>query len=60
MVARVIAKRPGNLSIGTTSPNSKLAVTGLPEYADNAAALGGGLTAGDFYRTATGVLMVVY
>jgi len=29
-------------------------------YADNAAALGGGLVAGDVYRTSTGVLMVVY
>jgi len=32
----------------------------LPEHADNAAALGAGLTAGRLYRTATGVVMVVY
>ena len=33
---------------------------GLPVYADNAAALAGGLVAGEMYRTASGVLMVVY
>ncbi len=32
----------------------------LPVYADNAAAISDGLTAGDIYRTSTGVLMVVY
>jgi len=41
----------GNVGIGTTTPNSKLAVSGLPVYANNAAAIGGGLAAGDFYRT---------
>jgi hypothetical protein len=35
-------------------------VNGLPEYADNATALAGGLTYGEFYRTATGTLMIVY
>jgi len=34
--------------------------TALPVHADNAAALVGGLVAGAVYRTATGVLMVVY
>jgi hypothetical protein len=29
-------------------------------YADNATALAGGLVVGDIYKTATGVLMVVY
>lgn len=29
-------------------------------YADNTAALAGGLVAGDLYRTSTGVLMIVY
>jgi hypothetical protein len=32
----------------------------LPVYSDNAAALAGGLQAGQMYRTAAGVLMVVY
>jgi len=50
----------GNLGIGTTAPTSKLHVVGLPVFADNTTALAGGLTAGAFYRTATGVLMVVF
>jgi hypothetical protein len=50
----------GNVGIGTASPTSKLQVVGLPTYADNAAATSGGLTAGAFYRTSIGVLMVVY
>jgi len=39
------------IGIGTTEPTSKLQVVGLPEYADNAEALAGGLTVGAFYRT---------
>ncbi len=50
----------GNVGIGSNNPTSKLQVVGLPTYADNAAASSGGLTAGAFYRTSTGVLMVVY
>ncbi|HEX3070257.1 MAG TPA: hypothetical protein VHX14_16950, partial [Thermoanaerobaculia bacterium] len=41
----------GNVGIGTTSPTSKLHVVGLPAFANNAAAVAGGLTAGAFYRT---------
>lgn len=48
----------GNVGIGSASPTSKLQVVGLPNYADNAAALAGGLTVGAFYHTA-GLLKVV-
>lgn len=33
---------------------------GLTTYADNTAALAGGLTAGDLYKTAAGVVMITY
>lgn len=56
----VLQSDGGNVGVGTVSPTSKLQVVGLPTYADNAAAITGGLTAGAFYRTSTGVLMVVY
>ena len=41
----------GHIGIGTTTANSPLAVVSLPVYANNAAAITGGLAAGDFYRT---------
>jgi outer membrane protein assembly factor BamB len=41
----------GKVGIGTLTPGSPLAVAGLPIYANNAAAITGGLSAGDFYRT---------
>ena len=42
----------GNVSIGTTSDlGAKFGVVGLAEYADNAAAIVGGLSVGAFYRT---------
>jgi hypothetical protein len=41
----------GKVGFGTASPTSALQVVGLPIYANNAAAIGGGLTAGAFYRT---------
>jgi len=53
----------GKVGIGTNAsnlPTSKLHVVGLPVFADNTAALTGGLTAGAFYRTSTGVLMVAF
>jgi hypothetical protein len=48
----------GNVGIGTTSPTSRLHVSGLPSFADNTTAIAGGLTVGAFYHTA-GVLKVV-
>lgn len=69
--ANILQLKPGKLAlthtgtgiaqvgIGTTSPTSALQVVGLLEYADEAAAvLGGVLTTGAFYRTPTGVVMV--
>lgn len=50
----------GNVGISKAAPNSAFAVVGLPTYASNSAAISGGLTAGDFYRTSTGIVMVVY
>lgn len=35
-------------------------VTSIPTYADNTTAKSGGLIDGDFYRTSTGIVMVVY
>ena len=43
----------GNVGIGTTDPKAKLHVVGLVDYANNAAAVSAGLTAGAFY-TETG------
>lgn len=48
----------GRIGIGVTEPKSKLHVVGLPNYADNAAAIAAGLTAGAFYHT-NGTLKVV-
>lgn len=36
-----------------------LKLTALPEYANNVAALAGGLIAGDVYKTSTGELRIV-
>jgi hypothetical protein len=40
--------------------NGYLKLTTMPTYADNTAALSGGLVAGQFYRTSTGILMITY
>lgn len=47
----MIINYAGYVGIGTTTPHSPLAVVGLPVYANNTAAIAGGLAAGDFYRT---------
>jgi hypothetical protein len=55
----------GNFGINTASPARKLHVNGtvrlqgLPVYANNAAAITGGLVADDVYKTATGELRIV-
>lgn len=41
----------GFVGIGSNAPTSALQVVGLPVYANNAAAVTGGLTSGAFYRT---------
>ncbi len=59
----------GNVGVGTITPNEKFEVngtikatdinfTGLPIYANDAAAGTGGLVAGDVYKTATGELRI--
>jgi hypothetical protein len=58
LVERMRLVAGGNLCINTTSATSRLQVVGLPSYADNAAAITGGLTVGAFYHTA-GALKVV-
>ena len=41
----------GNVGIGTATPKSKLDIIGLSAYANNAAAITGGLQVGSLYRT---------
>lgn len=49
----------GNVGIGTDAPKASLSVSGIPSYADNAAAMAAGLPVGAFYHT-SGVLKVVH
>ena len=44
----------------TFGPTASFNIPALPTYADNTAALAGGLVAGDVYKTATGVMMIKY
>lgn len=46
------------VKIGRTS--GVINISAMPVYADNTAALAGGLVAGDLYRTSTGDLKIVY
>ena len=52
-------KVTGHWYQGTTPGTLQHRFAGLAEYADDAAAVGGGLTEGDLYRTAAGVVMAV-
>jgi hypothetical protein len=61
----VIDGSNGNVGVGITNPQAKLHVNGtvrlqnLPIFANNAAAIAGGLVADDVYKTATGELRIV-
>ena len=50
----------GTVKITGRTTTETISITALPVYADNAAALSGGLTANMVYRTATGQLMIVF
>jgi hypothetical protein len=58
--AKMTIQSNGNVGIGTVTPTSKLQVVGLPIYANNAAALAAGLSAGAFYHAGDGILRVVF
>ena len=54
------ASVPYSMRSNTSAKAGTIENAGLPVYADNAAALAGGLLAGQMYRTATGDLKIVY
>jgi hypothetical protein len=56
----MVVKSDGKVGINTLTPTSLLQVVGLPVYESNTEATNDGLTPGAFYRTALGVLMVVF
>lgn len=47
----VVIDAVGKVGIGTDSPTSKLDIVGLPIFANNTAAIAGGLSVGALYRT---------
>ena len=51
---------PYSMRSNTSAKAGTIENAGLPVYANNAAALDGGLVAGQLYRTATGDLKIVY
>ncbi len=51
---------PNSMRSNTSAKSGTIENADLPVYADNAAALAGGLQAGQTYRTPNGVLMIVY
>jgi len=65
-VERIRVTCAGYVGIGTPTPQQTLHVNGaarlqgLPTYANNAAAITGGLVANDVYKTSTGELRIVF
>ena len=48
------------VDVSGITKTERLRMTNVPVYANNAAAITGGLSVGDVYRTSTGVLMIRY
>jgi len=59
-LSRLVVANSGRVVIGHTlsAPTAMLQVLGLEEYADNTAAVAGGLTVGAFYRTGDSLKIV--
>jgi hypothetical protein len=55
-----VLRQQTRVGINKVNPGSTFAVGGLPTFASNAAATGGGLTAGDFYTDGAGNVKVVF